>query len=181
MEMDTEVKEKYYQWIRGENAGNVETWDGTTDSDGDITFLVFKGGGQINVELVPEFLVELSDPNDLMVDPNFLDIPQATKQKKAEKPKIESPKPTPKKDESNPVFALLDKSIKSESVQTLKVSLNLPPKDLIKVVASSFEDGQENVLDYLVSQIPVADLQKQIKEQLRQSLFTEKSSRKRNE
>jgi hypothetical protein len=181
MEIDTMTQEKYYQWIKGDNAGTIETWiDGSVDFDGEITFLTFKSGRQINAELIPEFMTELNDPREPVVDEDFMNLPKSQPIKKAVAPKIEK-KEAPAQQNQNPVFALLDKSIKTDSVQTIRVNLNLPAKDLIKVVASSFENGQDTVLDYLVSQIPVQDLQNQIKEQLRVSLFAEKTSRKRND
>lgn len=183
--MQTQVitNETYYQWLKGDNSGIIETWEnGSTDNDGEMTFLVFKSGRQVNQALLSEYLIEIPSIYEPAVDTDFMNIKSAPKPVK-QLPRENNPPLQKVKQivsETNPVFSILEKSIKTEVNQTLKITLNLPPRDLIKVVASSFDDGQTTVLDYLISQIPVEDLQNQIKEQLRQTLFTEKT-RKRND
>jgi len=181
MQTATLTNEKYYQWIKGDNAGTIETWEtGSTDFDGELTFTVFKSGRQINQSLLQEYLIEIPSVREPVVDADFMSL--NAPQRSAKPLPRESNPPLQKVNavvvEANPVFSILEKSIKTETNQTLKITLNLPPRDLIKVVASSFDDGQTTVLDYLVSQIPVEDLQKQIKEQLKQSLFVEKNKKK---
>ena len=183
----TDAEVTYFQWTRGENLGNIETWEGQIDVIDGESFYIFKSGKMANIELEGEFYMPIKDPSDPLIDARDMEGTASRNIPKVQKP-VQKPnsvvtndghipgefKPSTRKQESNPVFALLDKSIKTESTQSIKVNLNLPAKDLIKVVASSFENGQDTVLDYLVSQIPVEDLQNQIKEQLRISLFGKK-------
>lgn len=181
MQVETLTKEKYYQWLKGDNAGMIETWEtGSIDFDGEIKFVVFKSGRQVNQSLLSEYLVEIPSVREPAVDSDFMSINSSPRPAKPllreSNPPLQKVKATTT--ESNPVFSILEKSIKTKMNQTLKITLNLPPRDLIKVVASSFDDGQTSVLDYLVSQIPIEDLQKQIKEQLKQTLFTEKTRKK---
>ena len=178
----------YFQWTRGENLGDIEVWEGNTDVDEGETFYIFKSGKMANVELEGEFFMKITSPSEPIIDPIGMEGTTVTHTPKVQKPRPErkavfntdKDEPRLKKEEVNPVFSLLEKSIKAETIQSLKVTLSLPTRDLIKVVASSFEDGQDSVLDYLVSQISVEELQKQIKEQLRSTLFGRKI-KERNE
>lgn len=176
--METLTKEKYYQWIKGDYTGEIETWtNDTVDDDGSgMVFFIFNSGRQINYNLLQEFMVEIPHPSQpaIETDMMFTQVQKTVAQPKA------IAKPAIKAIPVNPIFSILEKSKKTEIQQNLKIELNLPPRDLIKVVASSFDDGQDSVIDYLVSQISVEDLQKQIKDQLKIALFTEKS-RKKNE
>jgi hypothetical protein len=171
----------YFQWTRGENLGDIETWEGETDDNDGETFYIFKSGKMANMNLEGEFFMKITSPSEPIIDPIGMEGTFTQLTPKVQKPRLEKKATEPKlKQETNPVFSLLDKSIKAETIQSLKVTLSLPARDLIKVVASSFEDGQENILDYLVSQISIEELQKQIKEQLRSSLFGRKI-KERNE
>ena len=65
-ELDTELKNSDFQWIKGEQTGMVEKYGGV-DEEGNMRFISFKGGGRMNVELLygsfPSYPCRLWDPS----------------------------------------------------------------------------------------------------------------------
>jgi hypothetical protein len=160
---------KYFQWTKGEYIGDIESWSGEMINDDNMSFFVFESGREANAELLNDVFVKIASPNEPMIEASMM------MSNVVRKPKLETalktiPPPAAKK-ESNPIFALLEKSIKANTAENLILNIQLPPKDLIKVISSSFDDGEETVLNYLISQISIEEIQNQIKEQLRLSLF----------
>jgi hypothetical protein len=60
-------KDKPFQWQKGENYGTVEVVEREITL-GDVDYLVFKSGRQINKNLLDEFLVRLEDVNQPIID-----------------------------------------------------------------------------------------------------------------
>ena len=175
---ETVAQVSYFQWTRGENLGNIEEWDGSTDIIDGSVFYIFRSGKMGNTELEGEFFMKITSPNEPLIDPDGME--GTLTQKQPPRPIVKQIRdnavvPKQAKVDANPVASLLDKSIKTDTNQNLRLSIPLPPKDLIKVVANSFDDGEDNVLNYLIDQISIEDIKKQIKEQLRLTLFVKKS------
>ena len=169
VEVANEVK--YFQWTKSEYIGEIESWSGEMMNDDDMSFFVFDSGRQANVELLNDAFVKIASPDEPMIEASMM-MSNVVRKPKPETvlKNIPTPPPSPKK-EVNPIFALLEKSIKANAAEKLILNIQLPPKDLIKVISSSFDDGEETVLNYLISQISIEEIQNQIKEQLRLSLF----------
>lgn len=161
---------KYFQWTKGEYIGEIESWTGETMNDDEMSFFVFESGRQANIELLNDVFVSIASPNEPMIEAGMM-MSTPVRKPKPSVPSMKNMTPPPPKKETNPIFALLEKSIKANAAEELTLNIQLPPKDLIKVISSSFEDGEETVLNYLISQISVEEIQNQIKEQLRLSLF----------
>lgn len=165
----------YFQWTRGENLGDIEEWNGEQDTISGETFYIFKSGKMANTNLENEFFSKISSPNEPLIDSDYMNIPAAKPLATKDTIINKRPLPTPVLQATqNPVASLLNKSIKTDTIQNVRLSISLPPKDLIKVVANSFEDGEETVLSYLVEQISIDDIKQQIKNQLQITLFTKK-------
>ncbi len=54
-ELDTELKNSDFQWIKGEQTGMVEKYHSVIEV-GEMKFVSFQGGGRMNVELLSEFM-----------------------------------------------------------------------------------------------------------------------------
>lgn len=169
---------KYFQWTKGDYLGDIESWTGEMTNDDEMSFFVFESGRSANAELINDFFVSIVSPNEPMIEADMMVGTVIKKPRvKHAAPVAKSIAPPPKREEVNPIFALLEKSIKSDTAEELTLNIQLPPKDLIKVISSSFDDGEETVLNYLISQISVEEIQNQIKEQLRISLFLPKNKK----
>lgn len=161
---------KTYQWIKGEKAGEVVKTDSEIVEDGGMQFLNFIDGSRCNANLVGDYILEIADDspeslimlNDLAPQPLQRIEPVVTARE-------EEPVKT-----ISPLAALLLSSKKSEQKVGIAISINMPPFDLIKVLASSFDDGQEQVLRYLQDSITpemVEGLKRQIALELTADIF----------
>jgi hypothetical protein len=161
---------KTYQWIKGEKAGEVVKTDSEIVEDGGMQFLNFIDGSRCNANLVGDYILEIADDspeslimlNDLAPQPLQRIEPIVTARQ-------EEPAKT-----ISPLAALLLSSKKSEQKVGITISINMPPFDLIKVLASSFDDGQEQVLRYLQDSITpemVEGLKRQIALELTADIF----------
>ena len=63
---------KTYQWIKGENIGDVVKSNGDTLLEGNIEFLIFTNGTRCNTALITEYLQEIPSDHidDLILLPN---------------------------------------------------------------------------------------------------------------
>jgi len=58
----------YYQWIKGENAPNIETFTKEIKL-GEEQFLLFESGLQVNKKLVGDFVMEIASPTTPFINP----------------------------------------------------------------------------------------------------------------
>ena len=54
-EIDAELRNSDFQWIKGEQTGMIEKYEGVDETNG-MKFLNFQGGGRINLEMLSEFM-----------------------------------------------------------------------------------------------------------------------------
>ena len=133
--MPSQVKEKevvQYQWIKGDNQGNVETFD---KMDG--KFFVFESGKRCNQEVIGEFMmkVDLDNPVLQFEDPiGSVKKSQPHTSKKLENNRnnltnaINEIKQPPK---SSPIIALLEKAKTKKTKLNTRIDMNLPSKELL--------------------------------------------------
>ena len=168
---------KTYQWIKGERAGDVVKTDSGHVEDGGMLFLVFTDGSRCNASLVGDYILEVENDNpenlfmvnDIAPQPLQRVEPVAPVVKEVKRlDRVEAVKTT------SPLEALLLSSKKSVQKVAIDIQIDVPPFDLIKVLASSFEDGQEQVLKYLQDSITpemVESLKQQIALELTADIF----------
>jgi len=182
------MSNKTYQWIKGDNVGNVVESNGDTILEDNIEFLIFTNGTQCNTALLGDFIMEVasSHPDDLMLEPSELKpLPPTPPLNRLIK---EGTKPPVKKEttSANPVVSLLASSKKTKEKITITIEMELPPADLLKVVAASFEDGEKQIFDYLVNGLSPEQndaIRKQIAETIMGTVFVKetKTIKRKNE
>lgn len=140
-----------YQWVKGDRAGDVVKTDGTILQEGDINFLMFTDGTRCNENLLGDFILEVASENeeDLILLKEIAPEPLTRVTTTPTPPAVEK-KPPVKKSES-PLVSLLSTAKKSPKKIKIEVTIDVPPYDLIRVLASSFDDGNEQILNYLTS------------------------------
>lgn len=125
-----EVKEyKHWQWIKGENTGNV-----VTIKDIDDKWINFNEGGRLSKDLKDEFIQPLDEDlaNELVKT-----------QKPTQLPDI--PHVNVTKESVSPIRLLLDKQKKLEKVSMgLSFSVKIPKKNIYEVLESSFDPNELN-------------------------------------
>lgn len=144
-----------YQWIKGENIGQVRKSDGSTISEGNIEYLIFDDGSRCNTALLGDYImqIESDNPDDYIILNEIAPTPMQRVQPAPVQPTPAQPAPVTTFDDKNlslsPLETILHTSKKVKKKVTISIEVEVPPADLIKVVAASFENGNEQVLEYL--------------------------------
>ena len=164
---------KTYQWIKGEKAGDVVKSDSEIVEEGGIQFLNFLDGSRCNASLLGDYILEIADdsPDSLIMLNDMAPQPLQRVEPAAVSQVVKQEEPVKT---ASPLEALLLSSKKSVQQVAITIKIDVPPFDLIKVLASSFEDGQVQVLKYLQDSITpemVESLKQQIALELTADIF----------
>lgn len=160
----------YFQWIRGERAGQVVKSSGSTYIDDDnMEFLVFEDGTQCNTILIGEWILPLDSPAEGYI----LDEPKARPMANVPPQELGTP------EKVNPIHDLLEMSKKYDTSVSVKIELKMPSEDLMKVIQDSYENGGDLIGDYLISTNKI-DILEQIEEIIRARVVeaTQKKTRR---
>jgi hypothetical protein len=162
---------KTYQWTKGEKMGNVVKTIGETFVEDNIEFLVFTDGSIVNKALINEFLMEIPSESEAMLMHDLAPTPM----QKVEKKKA-APEPVPQVNyvqqvELSPLERLLADSKKTKEKFTIEINLEMPSVELMKVLAASYDDGEEQVLKFLASSIKFEDIKDNIAKQIKNTAF----------
>ena len=171
---------KTFQWIKGEDAGKVIQWDGeSTDYvDGVGNFLIFVDGTRANESLLDDYFMEVASGNaeDLILLPDEKEAPQvAPKQTIITTSRTENPAPT-----VSAIHTLLAESKKVKSTVEVSLVADMPPAELMRILAESYEDGEKQVLDYIATTLDIEDIRKQIAKRVWIEAFTHNKKKQRN-
>lgn len=158
--LDNELKPFFYKWTKGDNNGQVCEYESLfKDPASGIIWINFKGGTRINYNVMSEYMIE--------IDP----IPQnnSTNQlqpiTKAQNSRIPVQEQLPVKNvmladnrdtkviDENPIVSLLQKQKPNWVEVGIKLKLNLPTKNLYNVLTSSFEDAENEIIEFVVNDL----------------------------
>lgn len=175
-EIEVELKNSNFQWIKGENLGMIEKFAGVSQ-DGDVKFVNFQGGGRMNLSIITEFMdIFPAIPIQFDVNPEL--------------PQSESPSSSPSKGkvnsvnygepvvgiEESPIYKLLKKQKPNWVNVNISLKLNLPKKSLYDVLISSFDDAENEIANYIVEGVEIDDIKEAIAESIRTSFYDSKKS-----
>lgn len=174
--IDEELKSRYstksFQWIKGDNFGNVEIYKDIIEDDG-LIFIEFTSGRRINLAIINEYM-EINERGQIL---NDLTI-QFEKQ-----PEIQNPIVTPKiqsqiintpdvkviyKKELTPVQLILSKQKPNNIKLDINLKLNIPSKELYNTLVNSFEDAESDIVDFIVDNLDFEDVKAGIKGTLKE-------------
>jgi len=169
---------KTYQWLKGDRVGQRVKWLGDIAQDNGLNFLIFTDGSRGNEELIGEYFIEVLDDAGFEEPVTKVQsesrLPQETNPplKRAEMPAVSANAVTP-------ISSLLNSSKKSKTSVSIGVVVDMPSVDLMRVLSDSYENGEEQVKEYLANSINLEDVRQQIATQLWIQAFSKK--KKRNE
>ena len=158
-----------FQWIKGDKMLNVEKFSSVVQN-GDIFFIQFKSGQRINYELLEEYMTWYPEPI-----------------RKTE-PVVEAPKPqtaavtgiqfddrgvsTSKSEmESSPIYSLLKRQKKNDVEVSLNIKIPLPSKDLFSVLVSSFDDAENEIIQFIIDSIDIEDIRNTLSKSIRENYY----------
>ena len=180
-EIDAELKNSDFQWIKGEQAGMIEKYAGIEETNG-MKFLNFQGGGRVNLEILREFMdIFPSTPvqfEELNVPKSNSPVPSqpSSSSKKGFVNSVDYGKTVQVGVEESPIYKLLKKQKPNWVNVNISLKLNLPTKSLYNVLISSFEDAETEIASYVTEGVDIEDIKEAIAESIRTSFYEAKKS-----
>jgi hypothetical protein len=177
-ELDTELKNSDFQWIKGEQTGIVEKYDGVIE-EGNMRFVSFKGGGRMNVELLSEFMdLFPATPVDFGIPQPAPANSQSKKSadKKGSVNSIDYGNSVQVGVEESPIYKLLKKQKPNWVNVNISLKLNLPTKSLYNVLVTSFEDAETEIASYVTEGVEIEDIRNAIAESIKTSFYETKKT-----
>ena len=180
-EIDAELRNSDFQWIKGEQAGMIEKYSGIDETNG-MKFLNFQGGGRVNLEILREFMdIFPSTPvqfEELNVPKSNSPVPPqpSSLSKKGSVNSVDYGKTVQVGVEESPIYKLLKKQKPNWVNVNISLKLNLPTKSLYNVLISSFEDAETEIANYVTEGVDIEDIKEAIAESIRTSFYEAKKS-----
>jgi hypothetical protein len=162
---------KTYQWTKGEKMGNVVKSIGEKFVEDNIEYLVFSDGSMINTGLINEYLMEIPSESEAIMMHDLAPTPM----ERVEKPRKQSPPAQQvhyvQEVELSPLERLLLDSKKTKETFSVDLNIDLPSVELMKVLAASYDDGEDQVLKFLASSIMFEEIKQNLAEQIKRKAF----------
>jgi hypothetical protein len=157
-----------FQWIKGDDMGMDEKYKDVV-LNGDLSFIEFQSGKRINSELLDEYVIML--PAQPVKEIQASPIPA----------QIRSNEPTTVtsiiyddnkiSQNDSPIYKLLKKQKKNMVDVSIKIKLNLPPKDLYTVLSGSFDDAEREIIDFVLDGVDIEDIKASLADSIKKSYY----------
>ena len=167
-----------YQWIKGDDVSMTERYKNVS-LVGELAFIEFESGKRINAELLDEFMImlpaqpKITKPSNQVQNPHPVQIPQQSASAVTsiiyEDHKNSNP--------DSPIYKLLKKQKKNMVEVSIKIKLNLPPKDLYTVLSGSFEDAEKEIIEFVLDGVDIENIKASLADSIKKSYY-EKSDKK---
>lgn len=178
-EIEVELKNSNFQWIKGENLGMIEKFESVSEA-GPLKFVNFQGGGRMNLAIMHEFMdifpatpVQFDAPSSPVMQPS--PVQQHQVQGKGKVNSVNYGEPVNSVEESA-IYKLLRKQKPNWVNVNISLKLNLPTKSLYNVLISSFEDAESEIANYVTEGIDIEDIKEAISESIKSSFYDSKKS-----
>ena len=147
--LDRELKPFLYKWTKGDNTGTVCEYESVfKDPTTGILWINFKGGTRINYSILNEYMMQIDSSSIVHNEPvshNNLPVRNVMlSESKAKVPNLE-----------NPMVSLLQKQKPNWVEVGINLKLNLPTKNLYNVLTTSFEDAEEEIIEFVVRDLDI--------------------------
>jgi hypothetical protein len=149
------AKKVYWQWIKGDDSGNVVTIKNTDDQ-----WINFNEGGRLAKDLKDEFIQPIEED----IANEFLNKPKPTN------PLTKQSKPEQPIKESSPIRLLLDKQKKLDKVPLgLSFKVNVPKTEIVSILESSFDPTELNseLENFIEDQIDTKEIIQTLKDSVK--------------
>ena len=147
--LDKELRPFVYKWTKGDNDGEIcEYEDLFKDPTSGIIWINFKGGSRINYLLLNDFMLQI-EPSAIKEGAieQLASLPMRNVMLSDNKAKVTLP--------DNPIVSLLQKQKPNWVEVGINLKLNLPTKNLYNVLTSSFEDAEEEIIEFVVRDLDI--------------------------
>jgi hypothetical protein len=157
-----------FQWVKGDNFMEIESFESVVDNGGEF-FINFKSGRRINHALLEEYLTWFPSPQKKEV----VNAPQTVQQKQTE---ITSVKFMDSKNQvsgssDSPIYNLLARQKKKDVEIGINIKVPLPSKDLFNVLVSSFDDAENEIIQFIIDSIDLEEIRKTLSRSIRENYY----------
>ena len=158
-----------FQWIKGENLMNVVSFDAVTHQD-DQFYIHFKGGSRINYSILEEYMTwyptQRVEPR-----PAPASTPAPQSQASVSSIKFGDTGAIVTEASQSPIYNLLARQKKKPVEIELKIKVPLPSKDLFNVLTSSFDDAENEIVQFIIDSIDIDDIRNTLSKSIRENYY----------
>lgn len=135
-----------FEWIKTERSGDVCKFKQIKEENG-VEYMIFTDNTRIKVELIGDVVLMHSDGEEPLTS-NAFEMAGAptTLVQRVQQPVAKIPI-------ENPIHSLLKKAKLEENNVLMPITMMLPTVDFYHIVADNFENGDEEIVSFLRSQI----------------------------
>ena len=147
--LDKELSPFVYKWTKGDNDGEICEYENLfKDPTTGIIWINFKGGSRINYLLLNDFMLQI-EPTAVKQGAieQVANMPVRNVMLSDNKAKVTLP--------DNPIVSLLEKQKPNWVEVGINLKLNLPTKSLYNVLNSSFEDAENEIIEFVVKDLDI--------------------------
>ena len=145
-----------YQWIKGEHAGNITEFCNVCVENDGMVWIEFMDGSRINQPLLDQYLIKTNNTHEL------LDVEKPLAQEAKTNVSNVAIRETPKVAE-NPIHTLLKRQKPNPVDIDITIELNIPSPELFSVIMSSFDNAEEETVNYIVSGLDINTIKESVK------------------
>lgn len=165
----TEIfKDHDFQWIKGENLMETESFGNVVDSGGEF-FINFKSGRRINYSILEEYLTWYPSPQKKEVVNTQQNVQQ--KQTEITSVKFMDSKNQESRSSDSPIYNLLARQKKKDVEIGINIKVPLPSKDLFNVLVSSFDDAENEIIQFIIDSIDLEEIRKTLSRSIRENYY----------
>lgn len=156
-----------FQWIKGENLMNVVSFDIVTQQD-DEFYIHFKGGSRINYSILEEYMTWYPSQR---VEPRPAPTPAPQSQASVSSIKFGDAGSAVNEASQSPIYNLLARQKKKPVEIEFKIKVPLPSKDLFNVLTSSFDDAENEIVQFIIDSIDIDDIRNTLSKSIRENYY----------
>lgn len=157
-----------FQWIKGENLMNIENFSHITENGEDF-FISFKSGKRINYSVLEEYLTWY--PSPVVQTPPQPQEPAKPQHAEVTSIKYGAPAEQKTRDIDSPIYSLLSRQKKNDVEIGINIKVPLPSKDLFNVLISSFDDAENEIVQFIIDSIDLEDIRTTLSRSIRENYY----------
>jgi hypothetical protein len=154
-----------FQWLKTDKAGQV-TYYKDVISVNNMVLVEFTDGSRVNYDLLGDAVMKI-ESDEMLLDIATESVDQMSQYNvpvhNAPAPTVSIGKPQPQKSYS-PIHALLEKQKSNPVPIEFSIDLNLPPVSLYNVLSQSFENADEEIVEFIVAELDINKIKDAVKD-----------------
>lgn len=154
-----------FQWLKTDKAGQV-TYYKDVISVNNMVLVEFTDGSRVNYDLLGDAVMKI-ESDEMLLDIATESVDQMSQYNvpvsNAPAPTVSIGKPQPQKP-SSPIHALLEKQKSNPVPIEFSIDLNLPPVSLYNVLSQSFDNADEEIVEFIVAELDINKIKEAVKD-----------------